>query len=84
MIAAIFTDTAELTVEIRNPEILTSVLGRIGTGDGPIFVGQRTGIGIGQFQGVRNDAVLSGSLGSNGWRESSKSTLFSSCATTLL
>lgn len=52
MMTAVFTDTAEFTIQIRNPEIFTAVGIAVWAGNGPVLVGQRAGIGVSQFQRI--------------------------------
>ena len=52
MVAAGLADSGKFAIEIRYPEIFAAVFFGIGTAHRSVDVGQRAGIGVGQFQRV--------------------------------
>ena len=53
MMPAIFTNSTEFTIQVRDPEILTAVFWGIGAAYGAVFIGQRTCIDIPNIKFLR-------------------------------
>jgi len=58
VVAAGLADPGEFAVEIGDPQVLAAVAGGVRAGDGPVLVGQRAGVGVGQFEGIDYPTVL--------------------------